>query len=184
MRRLKLKHVAANLEAFGQKKQRQIDSITTFAHHDVRAGEKLQLNIAFTGENGAELTRKVEYEVPIGMEPGTLFFTVADANIANIADFRQVLTTTPRSPVQIVSTVNNLHPNTSAYVRVWRADPAYQLEGSDLPDPPASIAPLFSRQFAIPAPTGLRKPATRRSARWKWTRATWWSPAPKQSRWK
>jgi hypothetical protein len=127
------------LEAFDQKKQLAIDSITP-SRHDVRAGEKLQLNIAFTGENGAELTRKVEYEVPIGMEPGTLFFTVADANIANIADFRQVLTSTPRSPVQIVSTVNNLHPNTSAYVRVWRADPAYQLEGSDLPDPPASIA--------------------------------------------
>jgi hypothetical protein len=137
--RLKLKHVALRLEAFDQKKQLAIDSITP-SRHDVRAGEKLQLNIAFTGENGAELTRKVEYEVPIGMEPGTLFFTVADANIANIADFRQVLTSTPRSPVQIVSTVNNLHPNTSAYVRVWRADPAYQLEGSDLPDPPASIA--------------------------------------------
>jgi len=40
--------------------------------------------------------------------------------------------------------VNNLHPNTKAYVRVWRADPAFQLEGADLPDPPASIAMILA----------------------------------------
>jgi SpoIVB peptidase S55 len=136
---LKLKSVSLKLEAFDQKKQLAIDSVTT-SRHDVRAGEKVQLNIALTGENGAETVRRIDYQVPIGAEPGILYFTVADANSANIADFRQVLTSTPRSPVQLVSTVNNLHPNTKAYVRVWRADPAFQLEGSDLPDPPASVA--------------------------------------------
>jgi hypothetical protein len=40
--------------------------------------------------------------------------------------------------------VNNLHPNNKAYVRVWRADPAYQLEGADLPDPPPSVALILS----------------------------------------
>jgi hypothetical protein len=91
------------------------------------------------------------------MEPGTLYFTVADANIANIADFRQVLMATPRSPVQLVSTVNNLHGNNKAYVRVWRADPAYQLEGSDLPDPPASVALILgSSQSSAPGITQTR----------------------------
>jgi hypothetical protein len=150
---LKLKRVALNLEAFDQKKQLTIDSITT-SRHDVRAGEKVQLNIALTGENGAETVRQIDYQVPIGMEPGTLYFTVSDANTANIADFRQVLTATPRSPVQLVSTVNNLHPNTKAYVRVWRADPAFQLEGSDLPDPPASVALILgSSQSSSPGIT-------------------------------
>jgi hypothetical protein len=82
---------------------------------------------------------------------------VADANIANIADFRQVLTSTPRSPVQLVSTVNNLHPNTKAYVRVWRSDPAYQVEGSDLPDPPASVALILGgSQSSSPGITQTR----------------------------
>jgi hypothetical protein len=153
---LKLKRVALNLESFDQKKQLAIDSVTT-SRHDVRAGEKVQLNISLTGENGVETVRKIDYEVPIGAEPGILYFTVADANTANIADFRQVLTTTPRNPAQIVSTVNNLHPNTKAYVRVWRADPAFQLEGSDLPDPPASVALILGNsQSSAPGITQTR----------------------------
>lgn len=154
--RLKLKRVDLKLEAFDQKKQLAIDSVTT-SRRDVRAGEKVQLAICLTGENGAETIRNVEYHVPIGMEPGTLYFTVADANITNIADFRQVLTTTPRSPVQLVSTVNNLHGNNKAYVRIWRADPAFQLEGSDLPDPPASVALILgSSQSSSPGITQTR----------------------------
>lgn len=154
--RLKLKRVDLKLEAFDQKKQLSIDSVTT-SRRDVRAGEKVELAISLTGENGAETIRRLEYQVPIGMEPGTLYFTVADANVTNIADFRQVLTTTPRSPVQLVSTVNNLHGNNKAYVRVWRADPAYQLEGSDLPDPPASVALILgSSQSSSPGITQTR----------------------------
>ena len=140
---LQLKKVSLNLEAFDQKKQLSIDGITT-SRRDVRAGEKVQLNVSLTGENGVETVRRVDYQVPIGAEPGPLFFTVADANTANIADFRQVLTATARTPGQLVSTVNNLHPNTKAYIRVWRADPAFQLEGADLPDPPASVSMILS----------------------------------------
>jgi hypothetical protein len=140
---LQLKSVSLNLEAFDQKKQLTIDGITT-SRHDVRAGEKVQLNVSLTGENGAETVRRVEYQVPIGAEPGMLYFTVADANTANIADFRQVLTATARTPGQLVSIVNNLHPNTRAYIRVWRADPAFQVEGTDLPDPPASVSLILA----------------------------------------
>jgi hypothetical protein len=140
---LQLKKVSLNLEAFDQKKQLTIDGITT-SRHEVRAGEKVQLNVSLTGDNGAETVRRVEYQVPIGAEPGMLYFTVADANTANIADFRQVLTATARTPGQLVSTVNNLHPNTKAYIRVWRTDPAFQLEGADLPDPPASVSLILA----------------------------------------
>jgi SpoIVB peptidase S55 len=140
---LQLKKVSINLEAFDQKKQLTIDGITT-SRREVRGGEKLQLTVSLTGENGAETMRRVDYQVPVGAEPGALYFTVADANTANIADFRQVLTATARTPGQLVSTVNNLHSNTKAYIRVWRADPAFQLEGADLPDPPASVSLILA----------------------------------------
>jgi hypothetical protein len=140
---LQLKNVAINLEAFDQKKQLAIDGITT-SRREVRAGEKVQLSVSLSGDNGAETVRRLEYQVPIGAEPGMLYFTVADANTANIADFRQVMTATARTPGQLVATVNNLHPNTKAYVRVWRADPAFQLEGADLPDPPASVSLILA----------------------------------------
>ena len=147
---LQLKKVSLNLEAFDQKKQLTIDGITT-SRHDVRAGEKVNLNVSLTGDNGVETVRHLEYQVPIGAEPGSLYFTVADAGTANIADFRQVLTATARTPGQLVSTVNNLHSNTKAYIRVWRADPAFQLEGADLPDPPASVSLILTGSQASSA---------------------------------
>jgi hypothetical protein len=142
-RSLELKKVAINVEAFDQKKQLTIDGISV-SRREARPGEKVLLNVVLAGENGAETTRQVEYQVPIGAEPGPLYFTVADANTANLADFRQILTSSPRSAGQLIATVNNLHPNTKAYIRVWRTDPAFQLEGADLPDPPASVALILA----------------------------------------
>ena len=106
-------------------------------------GEKVQLSVLLTGENGTETTRRVEYQVPPGAENGPLYFTVSDATNANLSDFRQILTSSPRTPGQLITTVNDLHPNTKAYVRVWRAEPNFQLEGADLPAPPASVALVF-----------------------------------------
>jgi len=140
---LQLKKVALEIQAFDQKKQLNIDGISA-SRRAVRPGEKVRLNILLTGENGVESTRQLEYDVPIGAEPGTLYFTVADANVTNLTDFRQILTSSPRSTGQLITTVNNLHPNTKAYVRVWRADPSYQLEGADLPDPPASVSLILA----------------------------------------
>jgi hypothetical protein len=134
-----LKNVALRLEASDQKKQYTVDSVVA-SRREVRPGEKLQLQVTLAGENGAETTRRVDYEVPIGAPAGPLYFTVSDANVANVADFRQILTSSPHSVAQVLSLVNGLHPNNKAYVRVWRTDTAYQLEGADLPDPPPSVA--------------------------------------------
>jgi hypothetical protein len=54
----------------------------------------------------------------------------------------------PKSPTQLVSFLNNLRPNTDAYVRVWRTDPAFQVQGQDLPDPPASVGLILARTQA------------------------------------
>ena len=140
---LRLNKVALKIEAYDQKKQLTIDGISA-ARRTVRAGEKVQLNIVLVGANGAETTRRLDYDVPIGAEPGNLYFTVADANTTNLSDFRQILTSNPHSPAQLITTVNSLHPNTKAFVRVWRANPDFQLEGADLPDPPASVAMILA----------------------------------------
>ena len=140
---VQLKKITLNLEAYDRKKQLTIDGVTA-AHREVKAGEKVQLNISLTGENGLEVTRQVEYEVPIGAQPGPLYFTVSDAATTNLADYRQVLSASMRTPAQLLGVVNSLHPNTKAYVRVWRADPAFQMEGADLPDPPASVALILA----------------------------------------
>jgi len=50
-----------------------------------------------------------------------------------------------RSVEQVLNLLNGLRSNTSAYVRVWRADAAYSMDGRDLPDPPASLAAILGR---------------------------------------
>jgi hypothetical protein len=153
---LALKSAAIHIEAFDRKKQLNIAGITA-DRHEVRPGEKLDLAITLEGENGVETVRHVPYEVPIGASTGTLNFTVADANTANISDFRSILMSSPRTLGQLIGTVNNLHPNTKAYIRVWRADPAYQLEGADLPDPPASVALILAgSQSSLAGVTQIR----------------------------
>jgi hypothetical protein len=60
--------------------------------------------------------------------------------VANLSEVRQILNATPHTAEQLVATVNKLRANTKAYVRVWRPDSNFQLEGEDFPDPPPSLA--------------------------------------------
>jgi hypothetical protein len=140
---LEVKKVALDIESFDAKKQFQIDSVSV-GRHEVRAGGKVELTTMLAGENGAELPRTIVYQVPQGITPGPLYFTVADGMTTNLAEFRQILGAQPKSISQLISTVNSLRANTKAYVRVWRPEPAFQLEGTDLPDPPPSVAMILA----------------------------------------
>ena len=64
-----------------------------------------------------------------------LNFTVADGDYSNALDYQQMAATPPKSPTQLVSFLNSLRPNTNAYVRVWRTDPA-------IPRCKAAICPI------------------------------------------
>lgn len=69
---------------------------------------------------------------------------MADGQTTNITEFRQVIGAQPKSISQLISIVNNLRANTKAYVRVWRPEPDFQLEGADFPDPPPSVAMILA----------------------------------------
>lgn len=140
---LEVKKVALDIESFDAKKQFQIDSVSV-GRREVRAGGKVELTTWLVGENGAEVSRTIAYQVPQGLTPGPLYFTVADGMTTNLTEFRQIVGAQPRSIAQLMSTVNSLRANTKAYVRVWRPEPAYQLEGADLPDPPPSVALILA----------------------------------------
>jgi hypothetical protein len=140
---LQMTKVALDIESFDQKKLLQISQVVT-SRREVKPGETLRLTTIFSGENGLEISRPVEYVVPLAATPGPLYFTVADGASTNMAEFRQLLDAAPRTPQQLISTVNHLRANTKAYVRVWRGEPAFQLEGEDLPDPPPSVALILA----------------------------------------
>jgi len=140
---LEVKRVSLEIDSFDEKKQLQIDQVIA-SPHEVRPGEKVQLSAVLVGENGAEVTRTLDYVVPIGAALGPLYFTVADGNVANLSEFRQILGSTPHSAEQLVASVNKLRANTKAYVRVWRPEPNFLLEGADFPDPPPSLALILA----------------------------------------
>jgi hypothetical protein len=136
---LALKQVDLNIETFPLKRELQIDGVTA-SRREAHPGDTIRIDILLVGDNGLEITRQVAYQAPIGAEPGTIYFTVADAATTNLADFHQVLSSPERTPGQVIAMLNGLHPNNKAYVRVWSASPAFDLEGADLPNPPASVA--------------------------------------------
>ena len=144
---LKIKSMTLEVEASERKRLLQIDQITA-SHKDVHPGQPVDLTVTFTEENGVEAEKTVRYNVPVGAPIGTLNFTVSDASYSNLLDYQQLAATVAKSPTQLVSFLNDLRPNTNAYVRVWRTDPAYLVQGEDLPDPPPSLGLILAKAQA------------------------------------
>src|SRR5882762_95539 len=141
---LKIKNISVEIEASERKRLLQIDQITA-SRKEVHPGDAIDLTVSFSGENGVELQKSVRYTVPIGAPAGTLNFTVADGSYSNTLDYQQLAAATPKSPTQAISFLNSLRPNTNAYVRVWRTDPAFLVQGEDLPDPPPSLGLILAK---------------------------------------
>ncbi len=144
---LKLKSIRIDVESFDRKKQVQIDQVWT-SHREAHAGDDIEIGAVLAGENGAEITRKLTYTVPPGAPAGTLYFTVADAASTNLNDYQQTMAAAPRTPTQLVTFLNGLRGSDKAYVRVWRNEAAYAVQGQDLPDPPPSVAMILAKTQA------------------------------------
>jgi SpoIVB peptidase S55 len=145
---LKIKSINLEIEASERKRFLQVDQISA-SPKQVHPGGTVELSVTLTGENGLEVQKNVRYRVPVGAPAGALSFTVSDGSMSNALDYQQMASEAPKSATQLVSFLNNLRPNTNAYVRVWRTDPAFQVQGQDLPDPPPSVGLILSRAQAV-----------------------------------
>ncbi|HUS08546.1 MAG TPA: SpoIVB peptidase S55 domain-containing protein [Bryobacteraceae bacterium] len=148
---LNLRSIELTLDVLPEKRQMQIDQLWA-SRRDVHPGEVIDLTLVLMAENGSEVTKTIHYPVPIGAPTGPLYFTVADGGTTNSAEYRHFAVTQPRPAAQIISFLNALRGNSKAYVRVWRADPAYLIQGEDLPDPPPSVAMVLNRTHS-PSPS-------------------------------
>jgi hypothetical protein len=144
---LKIKSITLEIEASERKRLLQVDQVTA-SPKQVHPGDSVEVSVTFTGENGLETQKSVHYRVPVGAPAGTLSFTVSDGTLTNALDYQQMAPSVPKSPTQLVSFLNNLRPNTNAYVRVWRTDPAFEVQGQDLPDPPPSVGLILAKAQA------------------------------------
>jgi SpoIVB peptidase S55 len=145
---LRVKRVSLQLESFDVKKELNIGQVY-LSRKEVKAGDTIELMTQLDGENGVQVTRSLKYTIPLGTAPGTLFFTVADGTQTGLAELKQIIAETPHSPEQSISTVGRLRPSDKAYVRVWRAESAYEVAGEELPDPPPSLALILGSTQSV-----------------------------------
>ena len=138
------KSISLEFETSDKRNQLQVEQVWP-SNREVHPGEMIELNISLTGENGAEVLRKVSYPVPVGAPLGMLQVTVSDAMTANLVEFSQAAGVRSRTPAQIVRLVNSLRQYNRVSVRLSRAEPTYQVQGSELSDPPPSIALLLAK---------------------------------------
>jgi hypothetical protein len=132
----------------------QVDQIAA-SRRTVRPGEGVDIAVTLEGDNGEEELKTVHYDVPVGTPVGSLQFTVSDAFTTNLLNYTQTVGMTPKSPAQVLAFLNDLRPNTKAYLRVWTTDPAYTVQGADLPDPPPSLALILARSQGAPGVLSL-----------------------------
>jgi hypothetical protein len=141
---MRLKRVALTVDAWPEKRLLQIEQAWT-SKRTVRPGETVDVMVLLAGDGGVERVGKARYQVPAGAPVGMLYFTVADGMTTNLAEFRQTVGAPQKSPRQVMGLLNGLRGNSKAYVRVWRAQPSYQVQGEDLPAPPPSAGLILAK---------------------------------------
>ena len=139
----RLKNISLDIVPLSTRNQVQIADV--LAPRQVHPGDDVELTVVLAGENGAETIKKSHYKLPVGAPSGALFVTVSDATAANLVDVQTALGSPARSPAQVLGLLNGLRANTNAYIRVWRAETNYTLDGRELPSLPASIAIILGK---------------------------------------
>ena len=137
-----IRHIGFTLEPLETKRQLRIAQIWA-DHHTVQPGETIGITALFEGEDGLRMTRSATYHVPVGAPVGNLNITVSDANALNFPDFAGLSQSALHDPAQMIQAINQFRDNDSAYVRIWRQEPAFTVTGpspgGELTDPPPSI---------------------------------------------
>jgi hypothetical protein len=136
---LKVKRISLQLEASSRKRALTVGQVYA-SKREAKPGETVEVTALLDGEDGVSVARTAKYTIPPGAAPGMLYFTVCDGSQASLADMRQTIADTPVSPDQLISTVNHIRPGDKAYVRVWRAEPSYAVQGEEMDSPPPSLA--------------------------------------------
>jgi hypothetical protein len=141
-----LKSLSLQIDPVERRSHRPI--VDLIAPRTARPGEEIELTTVFGGENGAETSARTRYRIPIGTPSGPLSFSASDATATNIIEYQAAVGTPQQSPQQVLGLLNGLRSNTKAYLRVWRSEPSFTVEGRDLPSPPPSLALILNRQIA------------------------------------
>ncbi|MFL6450849.1 MAG: hypothetical protein ACJ746_24685 [Bryobacteraceae bacterium] len=150
---LQVKDLSYSLEPVEQKRQLKVAQVWT-SPSQAHPGDSIEVSALLQGENGFELTRTAKYQVPIGIQSGTLNVTVTDALGLNAPEFAGISQSSFRSPEQLITAINKYRTSEAAYIRVWRQQPSFTisnpLPGGEITDPPPSVSLILSDPSSSP----------------------------------
>ncbi len=139
---LTLRRVSVEVTAVDRRNQFQISDLSL--PRSARPGSEVEIAVGFTGENGVESSKIVHYRIPAGAPRGTIYVTASDAAFANLMEL-QAAGTAAHSAAQVLDFLKKQKSNTSAWLRIWRAEGAYGVDGRDLADAPPSLALILMK---------------------------------------
>lgn len=145
---LKLESVDIDMTAYEQRRELNVDQVWA-NEYEVEPGSEVEVHAVLLDAAGKEIRREFRYPVPRGAPAGPLYFSVADASTLNMLDLPRLTSIVPRNPKQLVEITNSLRSNGSLYLRVWRQEPTYSIQGADLPSPPPSAALILDRSTDV-----------------------------------
>jgi len=145
---LKIKRISLELDSSSRKRALSIGQVYA-SKREAKPGDTIDITALLDAEDGVELARTAHYTIPPGAAPGTIYFTVSDGSQASLADMRQTIGDTPVSADQLISTVNRIRSGDQAYVRVWRAEPSFAVQGEEMASPPPSLALVIGSTASI-----------------------------------
>jgi hypothetical protein len=140
---LTLRRVSVDVTAVERRNQVQIGDLSL--PRLARPGNDIEIVVGFTGENGTESSKIVHYRVPSSAARGTIYVTASDATFANLMELQAASGTAAHSAAQVLDFLKKQKSNTSAWLRIWRAEGAYSVDGRDLADAPPSLALILMK---------------------------------------
>ena len=147
-----VRSIQVDIESLDEEKSLEIDRVWA-SRTRLRPGETVRLTAALHGNNGEEILRSVDYEVPLGMKSGELNVSFSDAATLNLMEWQSLFANgKARELPELVRAINRLRRNDRLYVRLWQPGRALRVHTEKLPAPPASVASVLS----LPAAAGGR----------------------------
>jgi hypothetical protein len=108
---------------------------------EVRAGDTVNVTATLRRQDGTPFTTRFPLTIPSNAMPGKLNLTIADGNTTQQASAMQQFA--PRTPAELISTLNDLKRSDQLYAVFSRAATGAVIGASEMPDlPPSMLATL------------------------------------------
>lgn len=146
--KLVLESVELDLTLTEERRELRLEQMWSSAK-DASPGQEVEIHAILLDKDGVEQRQSFRYQVPRGAVPGPLYFSAADASALNMLDYPRFSSLTPRTPEQLLELIGSLRANNRLYLRVWRQEPTYSIQGADLPAPPPSAALILDRSTDV-----------------------------------